>query len=312
MKRGSGALENGRSRRPRCSRYITRASRQERPAPADDRADVRRRGGCARLTPLTEAHGACAELAGSKWGRELADAGHDGRDGLVVGHEPHVDFGRPRGQHADRRLDLETASSITDLSPNLAALHPHDAGHALFLFPPRKDLHDGISVQRQVSALVDLDERLALALHLQGIALEDADRSASAQTGLHAVGPHHDEHPDGVPGRPRRDRLRESRRRREGEERKGDQRDAARRARHFDTTTRIGFRPTGTVAMTWLVPVSITCRSFERSCTTNSRVPWGLAAIPFGASPTSISSSSRKRLASASRTRTLLNPATVT
>src|SRR5215510_3741096 len=311
MNRGSGALENGRSRRPRCSRYITRASRQERPAPADDRADVRRRGGCARLTPLTEARGACAELAGSKWSRELTDAGHDGRDGLIVGHEPHVHFGRPCGQDADRRLDLEPAPSITDLSPNLAALHPHDAGHALLLLPPRKDLHDGISVQRQVRALVDLDECLALALHLQGIALEDADGPASAQTDLHAVGPHHDEHADGVPGRPRRDRLRESRRR-EHEEREGDQPGAARRSRHFDTTTRIGLRPTGTVAMTRLVPVSITRRSFERSCTTNIRVPWGLAAMPFGASPTSISSSSRKRLASASRTRTLLNPATVT
>ncbi len=44
-----------------------------------------------------------------------------------------------RGQYADGRLDLEAAPSITDLSPNLAPLHPHDA-----VTP---------------SPLVDLDER---------------------------------------------------------------------------------------------------------------------------------------------------------
>ena len=53
-----------------------------------------------------------------------------------------------------------------------------------------------------------------------------------------------------------------------------DQRSAGSGAHgYFDTTTRIGFRPTGTVAMTRLVPVSMTRRSFEPSCTTNSRVP---------------------------------------
>src|SRR5262249_18722089 len=110
-------------------------SGQQRAAPADDRSNVR---GCrwrARLAPMAEAHGACAELAGSRWRRELTDAGHDRRDRLVVGHKPHVDLGRARGQHADGCLDLESAPAIADLSPDLAPLHPHDARHTGVLLP---------------------------------------------------------------------------------------------------------------------------------------------------------------------------------
>ena len=44
----------------------------------------------------------------------------------------------------------------------------------------------------------------------------------------------------------------------------------------------MGLRPTGTVASTELLPVSITFRSFETSWTTKTRVPSRLPEIPFG------------------------------
>src|SRR6516162_8223817 len=102
MNRGSGVCEKGRSRRPKCSRYIASQpshatagpSAGQRAAPAHrgpNALDYRWR---ARLAPMAEAHGACAELAGSRGVEGFTDAGHD-----------------------------------ADLSPDLVPLHLHDACH---------------------------------------------------------------------------------------------------------------------------------------------------------------------------------------
>src|SRR4029077_591808 len=77
-------------------------------------------------------------------------------------------------------------------------------------------------------------------------------------------------------------------------------------------TTRIGLRPTGTVASTVLLPVSMTLRSFEISCTTKSRVPSRLPEMPLGRWPTSICSRMRRLAGSALSTTTRFRPATVT